>query len=651
VNKSLQINVLGGFQAVSPGGEPVAFSSRKGQALLGYLAVENDRQHSRESLASLLWGRTGDDRARHNLRQAIARIRAELVDIIAGEGDCVALDQHACETDVTRFAALAACTDTDSLSEALTLYRGDLLEGVTPREETFADWLPVARLRLRQLACKVADDLADKLIAAGKTDAAMQALGTLLDMEPAHERAHRRLMELLMLGNRRSEALRQYQQCVEALKRELGVEPDAGTQALCRKLRGDESAAGSGEKDTSTRTGIAEVSSAPAVAVLPFDNLSGEDDRYFADGIAEDLITALSCFHSLVVIARGSSFNYRDKGVPDKVIARDLGAQYLVRGSVRRADKRVRISVQLVDAEAGLQVWGHRYDREMEDVFVLQDEITSTLVSTLVGRVEAARLNYARRAEPERLDAYDLLLRGKDYHHRFTAEDCEMCIDMFSRAIDRDPEFAVAHAWLACGIGQAMVFRPDDISTLVDRSQAAAEKGLELDENESECHRILAQVQLTRRNLDRALWYQDRALFLNPNDDRIVCAQGELLSFVGRAEEAEEWVRKSMRLNPYHPERYWTHLVRALYHQGRFDEALQALGNISRLRKDDLAYRVAAAEMTGGAEQSVAPVEALLEQFPDFDATEFIQGSAYTDDEYREALLQPLIRAVGRVNR
>ena len=218
----------------------MTFSNRKGQGLLAFLAVENECQHSRESLATLLWGRTGDERARHNLRQSIARIRAEFGDIIASDGDCIALDRSVCDTDVARFEMLADKGDVDSLAEAQALYRGDLLDGAAPREEAFAQWLLVARLRLRQLACRTADALADKLIEAEDIDAAMQVLRTLLDMEPAHERAHRRLMELLARANRRSDALRQYQQCVEALRRELGVEPDAETQALCRKLRGGE---------------------------------------------------------------------------------------------------------------------------------------------------------------------------------------------------------------------------------------------------------------------------------------------------------------------------------------------------------------------------------------------------------------------------
>jgi len=260
---------------------------------------------------------------------------------------------------------------------------------------------------------------------------------------------------------------------------------------------------------------------------------------------------------------------------------------------------------------------------------VLQDEITSTLVSTLAGRVEAARLAHARRAPPERLDAYDSLLRGKDYHHRFTAEDCDRCIRMFEQAIERDPTYAVAYAWLGCGLGQAMVFGLDDIATLVDRAQAAAERGLELDENESECHRLLAQVYLTRGDLSRALKHQERALALNPNDDRSVCAMGELLCFDGRHDEAEQWVRKSMRLNPYHPQRYWTHLVRALLHLGRYEEALEALEHIDRLRRDDHVYAVTASVATGNRQRVEKAVAAMRRDLPDFDVAAFVATLPY----------------------
>jgi adenylate cyclase len=187
-----------------------------------------------------------------------------------------------------------------------------------------------------------------------------------------------------------------------------------------------------------------------------------------------------------------------------------------------------------------------------------------------------------------------------------------------------------------------MVFNLDDIATLVDRSEAACERGLELDENESECHRVLAQVRLTRGDLRRAIWHQERALFLNPNDDRSVCSMGELLAYAGKHGEAEEWVRKSMRLNPYHPERYWTHLARPLFHLERYDETLAALEHITRLRKDDHVYRVAASARLGSAEATKAHIADMRITFPDLRPTELVKLMPYEVDADRQALLDAL---------
>jgi len=642
---TLRLKVLGGFEAQPASGEPAGLPSKKGRALLAYLAVERARPQSRETLATLLWGDTGEERARHNLRQALASIRKVYGEVVCSAGDCLQIDPGACETDVGEFDRLANSDVTDDLRRCVSLYGGDLLEGLNLREPEFEEWLLVARSRLRKQACQAAARLAESLRAGEQHEQLVEALNDLLVIDPAYEPAHRDLMSSLADLGRRSDALRQYQVCVDVLRRELGATPSAETQRLYSSLLDENvvAAPDAAEPEQIAETGIAAL---PAVAVLPFENLSGERDTYFVDGIAEDLITALSYFHTLTVISRGSSFAYRGQDLSERAIADELGAQYLVRGSVQRAGDHVRINVQLLDALAGAHVWGHRYDRELEDVFVLQDEITSTLVSTLAGRVEAARLTQARKAPPERLDAYDLLLKGKDHHHRFTAQDCAACIGLFERAIEHDPDYAIAYAWLACGLGQAMFFKLDEISTLLDRCQAAAEKGLELDDNESECHRILAQTNLQRGNLDRALQHQERALFLNPNDDRIVCAMGEILAYDGRAEEAEQWVRKSMRLNPYHPPRYWTHLARAVLQQQRYAEVLDALERVGKARIDDLAYRVVAAVGLADTENLRKRVDELRSSFPDFDAASFVGGQSYRRQADRDALIVPLQSAL-----
>jgi adenylate cyclase len=642
MKRTLRLQVLGPFGTAWSDGEPVELSNKKARALLAYLAVEHGRPHSRERLAGMLWGETGDERARHNLRQSLSAIRRSCGPVIVSRGDLLELDQTCCSADVIDFERLARADAPAELQQCLGLYRGDLLEDLDPREPVYDEWLNLARARLRKVACQAVDDLVRALAAENRFEEAIEALERRLSMDPCCEAAHRHLMELLARVGRRSEALRQYQSCVELLQRELGAEPDAETKDLYASLQRSEPAAAAPASSSAEPSGGP---AKPKLAVLPFDNLSGDSDAYFVDGIVEDITTALSCFHSLVVIARGSSFAYRGRDTPERQIADELGAQFLVRGSVRRAGRRVRVNIQLLDAFASLQLWGHRFDHDLEDVFVVQDEITSTVVSTLVGKVEAARLDHARGAPTRLLDAYDLYLRGKDHHHRYTAEDCRACIDLFNRGIERDPDFAVAHAWLACGLGQAMVFELGDHAKLVDRCQAAAERGLELDENESECHRVLAQVFLTRGNLKKSLRHQERALFLNPNDDRSVCAMGEILTFVGRYEEAEGWIRKSMQLNPYHPPRYWTHLGRALFHLGRFEEALGALEHISRRRKDDLAYRVAASARSGDALALQRSLAALREAIPAFEPAAFATSLPYEREQDRQTVLDALLAA------
>ncbi len=642
------MRLLGPFEARWSDGEPVDLTGKKVQALVAYLGVERGPR-PREELANLLWGETGDDRARHNLRQALSKIRRVCPELLIARDDLLALDDALCEVDVRDFERLAAGEDAGDLERALDLYRHDLLAGLVVRESAFEHWLRDARTRLRDRACDAYDRLAAALTELGRLDQAVAVLRRRLTMDPACEQAHRALMELHARAGRRSDALRQYQTCVEALDRELGVAPSAETEATHERIRRAEppatsTAAAPAAEMPAEEPAVAEPEP-PSVAVLPFDNLSGDDDRYFADGITEDVITALSRFGSLIVIARESSFVYRGRDVDLREIGRDLGAQYVVRGSLRRSGPRVRLNVQLLEAATGKHLWAERFDREMEDVFALQDEITETVVSTLAGRVEAARIARARSVPPERLDAYDYLLRGKDYHHRSTPEDCGKAIEMFERALELDSGYAVAHAWLGCGLGQAMHLGLDDPRTLLDRAQAEAERARQLDEDDSECHRILAQVFILRHDLERARRHQERALFLNPNDDRSVCAMGTILTYAGEPAEAESWILKAIRLNPYHSESFWFYLGSARFHRGRDRDALDALDRVTRPKLRDRVFRAAAWGRIGDAAAAKAEVEALAGLDPGFDAERFAGNLPYRRRHDREALLEALRRA------
>lgn len=272
----------------------------------------------------------------------------------------------------------------------------------------------------------------------------------------------------------------------------------------------------------------------PSIAVLPFVNMSGDQEQeFFADGLTEDIITELSRFRQLLVISRNAVFVHKGKPIKSQQIARQFGVDYVVEGSVRKAADRVRVTVQLIDGETETHLWAERYDRKLEDIFAIQDEVTSAIAATLFGRIEAARREQVQRKRTENTAAYEYVLAGKVLHHRSNRESNAEAILMLNRAIDLDPNYAHAHAWKACVTGQAWLHgwcedADASLQVILDELQTA----LSLDDNDADVHRILAAVKLNFNDHDKAAYHQERALSLNPNSDLIVVQQGEVLTWL-----------------------------------------------------------------------------------------------------------------------
>ncbi|QIG52625.1 adenylate/guanylate cyclase domain-containing protein [Nordella sp. HKS 07] len=340
---------------------------------------------------------------------------------------------------------------------------------------------------------------------------------------------------------------------------------------------------------------------ATSIAVLPFANMSGDPDQeFFADGLTEDIITALSRFRDLLVISRNSTFVYKGKAVNVQDVAKAFGVQYVVEGSVRKIANRVRITVQLIDARTDRHVWAERYDRELADIFAMQDEVTSSIVATLSGRVEAAAVERVQRSPTSNMRAYEYVLTAKVLHHRSTVQANAEAQRMIEKAIELDPKYAHAHAWRGCIVGQSWVYNwCPDRDTAWNTIVAELATALSLDDNDSDVHRILAAISLSRGDHEAARYHQERALALNPNNDLIVVQQGEYLTWVGKPEEGVEWIHKAMRLNPHHPERFWNHLGRAYFVARRYPEAIESFRHISKPDQFHLAFLAAAAAMAG----------------------------------------------------
>jgi adenylate cyclase len=257
-----------------------------------------------------------------------------------------------------------------------------------------------------------------------------------------------------------------------------------------------------------------------SIAVLPFTNMSNDPEQeYFSDGITEDIITELSRFRSLFVIARNSSFAFKGKSIKVQSIARELGVAYVVEGGVRRAADRVRITAQLVDGDTGNHLWAERYDRDMRDIFALQDEVARSVASTVSGRVEIADRDRAVRLSPNALRAYDLVLRAKAFTLKYARADNQQALACAERAVELDPTSARAHAHAAwCHFYNYMACWTADREKALGKAYELAQRAVVLDETDSFAHCMLGIVHWFRREYDEAQSETEQAIDLNPND-------------------------------------------------------------------------------------------------------------------------------------
>ncbi len=385
----------------------------------------------------------------------------------------------------------------------------------------------------------------------------------------------------------------------------------------------------------------------PSVVVLPFDNLSGDPSQdFFADGITEDVITELSRFADLFVIARNSAFTYKGRPVKVQEVAKDLGVHYVVEGSIRRAGNQVRATVQLIDAATGAHVSAEKFDRELADIFAMQDEITQSIVATLPGHVRTAETERVRHTPTQDLAAYDCLLAGRLKHHSVTPEANREALKLLDQAIALDPTFAAAYAWKGCVLGQALEFGfGGDPMQIQEQAVHALQRALELDENDVECHRLMCEVYMFHHKLDKAVPHAERALALNPNDPRIVAQRGELLTWQGEAEEGVEWVNRAVRLDPHGAPGRAHLLGRALYGARRYAEAAKAYRQMPRPncgRRAELAAALACAEMT---DEATAAVAEMASECAEFSAEAYVARMAYGRSDDREHMLAGMQKA------
>jgi TolB-like protein/cytochrome c-type biogenesis protein CcmH/NrfG len=389
----------------------------------------------------------------------------------------------------------------------------------------------------------------------------------------------------------------------------------------------------------------------PAIAVLPFVNMSGDPEQeYFSDGISEDIITALSKLRWFFVIARNSSFTYKGKAVHLKQVAEELGVGYVVEGSVRKGGDRVRITAQLNDVATGSHIWAERYDRDLADVFAVQDEITDAIVAAIEPLLYAAENFRAQRKAPDSMDAWDLVMRGLSYYWRLTRQDNVVAQALLEKATAIDPYYGQALGVLAASYTFGAHMGWADMSAVVPTAERAALAAIRADSEDPWAHHALGNVYLFTRRFDDSLAEFEVALQLNPNFSLAQAYYGLTLSYCGRWEDADMAARRALRLSPRDPfsALYYGITAYSQFVGHNYAEAMHLARESVRQRSDFVGgHRVltAAAGMLGQKEAAAPALQELRRAQPNISLDWVAREMPFKIDDERTHYLEGLRRA------
>ena len=588
--KRLQLRLLGDFE-LRHGIRPPQPLPKKARALLAYLAMHPGRSILREQLATLLWGNSRTEQARRSLRECLMAVRAALgptASALGAEGMAVRLDPEQVEIDVRRFEALSRSTTVGDLQAASELYRDEFLCDVQVASEPFAEWTSLERRRLSAIMSDVLHRLATARAESGNGETAIEAARRLTEFDSLREDGHRLLIRLLAEAGRRNAALKQYALCADLLRRELGVAPERDTADLAEAIRrGRTSGSHFSDGKISEAPAIVApvlppgISNKISIAVFPFSNLSNDAGQdYFADGIAEELTTTLGRVPWLFVIGSSAATPYRKDKVDIRGAGSELGVRYILRGSVRRNDKRVRIVAQLLDAAKGGQLWAERFDGEMEDIFAIQDQVAAQASAKIAPALQSIEIERSQRKPTKNLNAYDLYLRALP-RFRTTFEENKEALHLLTRAITIDPLYGSAYGLAArCYQFQRLFGWVIASDPRLQEGVRLAHLAAEIGRNDSEALWMagIAVAQLAGE-MECGLALIERSLSLNPNSASAWISSSFVRGEIGDADAALADFHRAQHLNPLDSIHHVQRLAAGFAHMaaGRYQEAASAI--------------------------------------------------------------------------
>jgi DNA-binding SARP family transcriptional activator/TolB-like protein len=577
--EKLAISLLGGFslQATTCGELPLAGS--KARLLLALLAHAPGASCEREHLRSLLWAGSSERHAQGNLRYTLHRLRQALPecmrDILVAEGSKLRLDASRVVVDVATFSSLARQGTLDSLAKALALYRDALLVGERGLPVEFEEWLLPLRARLRDIALECCRQLFELRLWRGDISGARQAAERCLALDPYCEAMEAALARLHLTQGEQALATGRMHDLERRLATDLQIEcgPEIGwlRDAMRRGPTGKVSfdpafVVGGGDPSSTARK--------PLIAVELFRDLS--DDRpcvNLAAALTEDVIADLSRFRRLSVLAWHTTWGLSLDPDPGARMRR-LGVRYAVGGSVRLTRHRIRVSVWLADVVTGLQIWAQRYDGDLAELPLFQEEVARAVASAIPVEVEQAELARIRHSPITDLNAYELYLRGRDHQRSIDPGSHVKAFECFARAIDREEGFAAAHSEIALTTFYGGDVHANGLPGRHERAIGHGRRAVELDPGDAQGYWTVGMLLQMERDYPAARVNLERAMELGPGDAITLAFTGLEFAYAGETARGLEQALTAIRLNPYHPPAFCEIMGKLFFVARRYEEAL-----------------------------------------------------------------------------
>ena len=530
---------------------------RKAEVLLAYLALAPGLRHPRERLINLLWSDRSDEQARNSLRQCLSSIRKALGDaadlVLQVERSTVSLKSELIEIDAHEFERLALEGDFEALNTAASLYQGEFLEGISIRDPACQEWLESERSRFKRQYIELLSNLAETQLVTHDFKHAIRSAEKLIEQDPLVEFGWRLLMRSYYENGNRNHALKAYQRCEQILRQELDIAPEEETTGLRKQI-----AASTAGLPRDAVSSVAPASTATrestdhSIAVLPFDNLSGDPEQeYFADGLTSDIIATLFKFKHLRTVAHYSMMLYKHQKSSITEIAEQQQVRYILEGSVRKSGEWIRVNAALIDSQTDEACWSERYDRDIDDLFGLQDEITHQIALAMKVQLDDGDMARLRSKGTSNVRAWEMVMTAVDLQDTYIHDNIHRAQALLRQATELDPNYA--YAWVALGwthVQEAFTGYYESIEQSMQAADSALERARAIDPDYTETLGLAGMIHMMRHEADGAVACCREAVAREPSNPEMHGFLSYALLFCGDYAEARIHNQKMIELCP-----------------------------------------------------------------------------------------------------